>query len=335
MADTQLRTGTTSLELSAKGAGSDVRSCAEDRVGEEGARLFINNIAEPGIVDTIINLHRGEVGIGTSRPSAKLTVETGRLGPVVLVHNTASNGDGIRSLAAGGHGVSGASVTHTGTEGASESGAGLHGLSSSGPGVRAESNSGPAVVASTIQGLNVIEGRRISQLVFAVTSAGNVLADGSFGGPADFAEMLPVAGTESDYEPGDVLVIGLDGKLTRADEPSATAVAGVYSSRPGFVGDSRRGDGGLEGLDDARERLGGTWLSVALMGVVPVKADAGHGAIHPGDLLTTSETPGHAMRAEPVMVDGSPIYPTGAILGKALQPLASGTARIDVLLMLQ
>ena len=336
MADTLLLTGTTSLELSAKGAGSDIRSWARDRVGEQGSRLFINNIAEPGNVDTIINLHQGEVGIGTSTPSAKLTVETGRPGPLVLVRNTTASGDGIRSESTGGgHGLSGASVTHTGTEGASQSGAGLHGLSSSGPGVRAESNTGPAVVASTIQGPNVVEGRRLNQLVFAVTSAGNVLADGSFGGPADFAEMLPAAGSESDYEPGDVLVVGSDGKLTHANEPGATAVAGVYSSRPGFIGDSRRGDEGLEGLDDARARAEGTWLPVALLGVVPVKADAGHGAIHPGDLLTTSETPGHAMRAEPVMVDETPIYATGAILGKALQPLASGTARIDVLLMLQ
>ena len=57
MADTLILEGTTSLELSAKGSGSDVRSWAKGQVGRRGAQLFINNIAEPGNVDTIINLH--------------------------------------------------------------------------------------------------------------------------------------------------------------------------------------------------------------------------------------------------------------------------------------
>ena len=78
-----------------------------------------------------------------------------------------------------------------------------------------------------------------------------------------------------------------------------------------------------------------TWLPVALMGVVPVKASAENGSIHPGDLLTTSETSGHAMRAQPVRINGTEIYPTGAILGKALESLESGTAKIRVLVMLR
>lgn len=67
--------------------------------------------------------------------------------------------------------------------------------------------------------------------------------------------------------------------------------------------------------------------AVALSGSVPCKVDAGYGAIRPGDLLTASATPGHAMRAD----DPLP----GTILGKALEPLESGTARIRVLVMLR
>jgi hypothetical protein len=38
------------------------------------------------------------------------------------------------------------------------------------------------------------------------------------------------------------------------------------------------------------------------------------------------------MKAEPVMVDGVPIYPTGTILGKALAPFeCPGTGVIEVL----
>jgi hypothetical protein len=336
MADNLILTGTQSLELSAKGAGSDIRSWVKDQVGAQGSRLFINNIAQPGNVDTIINLNRGEVGIGTANPSAKLTVETARPGPLVLVRNTQANGNGIRAEVFGsGHGLSGASTNHTGTEGASQSGIGVHGLSSSGPGLRGESNSGPGLVAMTIQGANVIEARRINQLVFVVTQTGTVLADGPFGGPADFAEMLPVA-PASAYEPGDVLVIGQDGRLAHAAEPNATNLAGVYSTRPGFLGDMRFAERGLVDPSDApTTEADDTWLPVALMGVVPVKVTAEDGAIRPGDLLTTSATPGHAMRAKPVEVGGTAIYPTGSILGKALEPLASGKGKIGVLLLVR
>ena len=336
MADTLILTGTTALELSAKGSGSDVRSWVKNQVGKQGAQLFINNIAEPGNVDTIINLHRGNVGIGIATPSTKLTVQNSQPGPLVLVRNTSTTGDAIRAECNGsGHGVSAASVAHTGVAGASETGIGVHGLSSRGPGVSGESNSGPGLVGMTIQGANVIEGRRINQLVFAVTQTGNVLADGSFGGPADFAEMLPAAASSTAYEPGDVLAIGPDGKLVRSAEPNATNVAGVYSTRPGFVGDIRLAERGLEPREEASaDADDGVWLPVALTGVVPVKASAENGAIRPGDLLTTSATPGYAMLAEPVSLNGVEIYRPGTLLGKALEPLAAGRATIKVLLLM-
>ena len=325
MADSLILEGTTSLELSAKGSGSDVRSWVKHQVGKQGAQLFINNIAEPGNVDTIINLHRGEVGIGTATPSAKLTVETGRPGPLVLVRNT-SGSDGLRAESTGnGHGVSGASVSHTGTEGASESGIGVHGLSSRGPGVRGESNTGPGMVAMTIQGANVIEAFRINQRVFAVTQTGAVLADGPYGGPADFAEMLPVA-PDATCEPGDLLAIDHDGMMERAATPGATNIAGVYSTRPGFLGDIR-----LSQPDGGHAATPRTWVPVALMGVVPVRATADAGPIRPGDLLTSSSVPGRAMRAD-LGANGQAGLRTSAIIGKALQPLPSGLGTINVLL---
>lgn len=68
-------------------------------------------------------------------------------------------------------------------------------------------------------------------------------------------------------------------------------------------------------------------VEVAVAAILEVRADAGFGAIRPGDLLTTSETPGAAMRAaasEP-----------GTILGKALEGLESGIGTIRVLLMVR
>jgi thiamine monophosphate kinase len=70
----------------------------------------------------------------------------------------------------------------------------------------------------------------------------------------------------------------------------------------------------------------GIWeVAVATCGVVTARADAGYGAIRPGDLLTTSPTPGHAMLAH----DAIP----GTVLGKALDGLDSGTGTIRIVVM--
>jgi hypothetical protein len=63
------------------------------------------------------------------------------------------------------------------------------------------------------------------------------------------------------------------------------------------------------------------------MGVVPVKATTENGPIKPGDLLTTSSTPGYAMRC------AIPKECEGAIIGKALEPLEEGTGLIKMLVM--
>ncbi len=149
---------------------------------------------------------------------------------------------------------------------------------------------------------------------FRVLTSGDVRSDGTFSSPAaDFAEMLPaVAG----LEPGDVLIIGADGKLTRSGKPYQSAVVGVYSTQPGFVG-GRSVDGDPIGT-----------VPLAVVGVVPVKATAENGSIQPGDLLTTSSVAGHAMKA------GSQAA-VGTVIGKALAPLKSGTGVILMLVTLQ
>lgn len=74
---------------------------------------------------------------------------------------------------------------------------------------------------------------------------------------------------------------------------------------------------------------------LALRGRVLCKVDAGYGEIKPGDLLTSSPTPGHAMRAEPIIEkDGRKIYGQGVILGKAIEPLKEGKGKILILVCL-
>ena len=152
-------------------------------------------------------------------------------------------------------------------------------------------------------------------LRFLVEIDGDVFADGAFhSGGADFAELFPAV---DGLEPGDVLVIGADGRLTRSTQAYQPTVVGVYSTKPGLVG----------GVTDDTD-----WASkvpLAVVGIVPVKASAENGPIRPGDLLVASSTPGHAMRCEGIEKC------FGRVLGKALESLDEGTGVIQMLVMLQ
>jgi hypothetical protein len=138
-------------------------------------------------------------------------------------------------------------------------------------------------------------------------------------GCSDVAEYFPVA---EDPEPGTVMVIGEDSKLQCSTTAYDTTVAGIVSTAPGVsLGTSETGNEG--------EKL------IAVAGRVPCKVDASYAPIMPGDLLTTSDTPGHALKAQPVVIGGVEIYRPGTTIGKALEPLDSGTGVIDVLVTLQ
>jgi hypothetical protein len=70
-------------------------------------------------------------------------------------------------------------------------------------------------------------------------------------------------------------------------------------------------------------------MPVALTGKAFCKVDAKYAPIEVGDLLTTSPTPGHAMKAS------DPLKAFGAVIGKALCPLKEGTSLIPILIALQ
>ena len=149
---------------------------------------------------------------------------------------------------------------------------------------------------------------------FRLEGNGNAYADGTWNsGGADFAEMLPAV---KGLEPGDVLAIGPDGTLILSSEPYQVSVAGVYSTKPGFMGGQP-----VEG--EAADTV-----PLAVVGVVPVKASAENGPILPGDLLVTSSLAGYAMKA-----GHNP--PQGTVIGKALGKLEAGTGIIKLLATLQ
>ncbi len=93
---------------------------------------------------------------------------------------------------------------------------------------------------------------------------------------------------------------------------------------------SCRGRGGIApGLKLSQQGALDGNTPVAMTGRVYVRCSAENGAIHPGDLLTTADKAGCAMRAS----DPSRSY--GAVIGKAMSSLDSGTGLVLVLVNLQ
>lgn len=140
-------------------------------------------------------------------------------------------------------------------------------------------------------------------------------------GGADLAEPFPISATKSEMQPGSVVVIDEEhpGQLKLSNQPYDTRVAGVVSGANGIhPGIQMHQQGLLEG-----------GKNVALTGRVFVRADASYGAIRPGDFLTTSATPGYAMK----VTDRERAQ--GAILGKAMTGLSHGTGMVLVLVTLQ
>jgi hypothetical protein len=138
-------------------------------------------------------------------------------------------------------------------------------------------------------------------------------------GGCDLAE--PFAMGASDAPKGSAVVIDDEnpGRLKLSDRAYDTRVAGIVSGANGInPGISLQQEGMLEGGQN-----------VALSGRVYVQADAAFGAIEPGDLLTTSDTPGHAMK----VTDHAKAQ--GAILGKAMSTLRAGRGMVLVLVTLQ
>ena len=136
---------------------------------------------------------------------------------------------------------------------------------------------------------------------------------------ADCAEAFDIAGAVA-VDPGTVMVLGdWGGALTPSQHAYDKRVAGVISGaggyRPGIVLDSKASNENRS--------------PIALLGKVFCKVDAGYAPVEVGDLLTTSNTPGHAMKAS------DPSKAFGTVIGKALRPLDGGEGLIPILIALQ
>ena len=149
--------------------------------------------------------------------------------------------------------------------------------------------------------------------------AGNVVVDGNLAAKyQDVAEWVPATHA---FPPGTVVTLNrAQSNLVEASSKAYdTRVAGVVSSKPGLVLGER----------------GENKVLVATTGRVRIKVDATQAPIEIGDLLVTSDTPGMAMKSEPITIRGRQMHSPGTLIGKALEPLAKGQGEILVLLSLQ
>ena len=135
---------------------------------------------------------------------------------------------------------------------------------------------------------------------------------------ADYAEDFDVIDIEGAV-PGTVMILDDFGGVRVSDKPYDSRVAGVISGAGGYK----------PAVILDRQTGGNDRRPLALMGKVFCRVDASDVPIAIGDLLTTSSTPGHAMKAV------NPTQAFGAVIGKALRPLAGGRGLVPILVALQ
>ena len=268
----------------------------------------------------------GVSGDSTSFPGVRGTSVSGR-----GVEGWSTRDDGVFGIskeAIGVHGVTegrGRAVV-----GESKDGVGVHGMSQTNEGMHAET-SGPNVAAL----VSIHHNESSAAAAIYAEKRGDRGHAGFFQGNVHVTRDLSVEGEiwanagdcAEDFdiadmarcEPGTVMVIGAEGALhpctTAYDRKAVGVVSGAGSYRPAIVLDKHPG---------VADRM-----PIALMGKVFCKVDASGAAIAAGDLLCTSDVPGHAMKASDT------VRAFGAVIGKALAPLAQGRGLIAILVTLQ
>jgi hypothetical protein len=313
-----------SLTLQSLGTGAFSQATQSGGAGVAGLSYSGTNVGRLGEDNYGV---RGVNGAGSGR-ALPLAAVVGDSGPDPL-----AAGPDVPDT---GHGVYGVSkspgtdpasfgVPYSGVMGLhSGNGTGVTGLSNTGFGILAISSNNHAIYAQS-------DGDPATYSALYAQGSVNVTADLNVGGDINLTGDLKLAPTATDcaeefdtadalaIEPGTVVVIDDEGALRESREAYDRKVAGVVSGagecRPAIVLGKRRSNNPR--------------AEVALVGKVYCKVDAQYAPIQVGDLLTTSATSGHAMRAQ------DPFRAFGAVIGKALRPLQGGQGLIPILIALQ
>lgn len=279
----------------------------------------------------------GAIGIGTTSPTSRLTV-AGNIEASGIIQS----GGELRALA-------NAAVTGTLNVSSTSRLLGNVGVGTSSPSVRLHVDGGTDaslggggffIMGATTGGNMVMDTNEImarsaggAATLYLNHEGGDVqIGQGSGGttrlitpvlqitGGSDLSEGFEIAHNDVTPQPGMVVVIdpANPGRLMPATSAYDKKVAGVISGAGGVNTGLVMGQS--DSIADGRH-------PVALTGRVYCFVDASEHAIEPGDLLTTSDTPGHAMKA----TDWDRAH--GSVIGKAMTSLARGEKGLVLVLV--
>jgi hypothetical protein len=225
---------------------------------------------------------------------------------------------------AGGNGVQGTSASGVAVRGDSQSFLGVFGRSLKNDGIQGRSASPEHAGVSAVNETNGFglyaesRGGLAGTFNGSVQVTGDITAHDVFVSGEDLAEDFDVGGT-GNLESGTVMVLDTNGMLRQSEQIYDKRVVGVVSG----AGDYK------PGIILGKHKPQNNRVSLALLGKVYCKVDAQFSPIEVGDLLTTSSTPGHAMKVQ----DSQKAF--GAVIGKALRPLPNGRGLLPILIALQ
>ena len=253
----------------------------------------------------------GNLGVGTNNPATLFEAVSSGSGDSirgvttsgVAVEGQSTSGDAVHGFSDSNDGVAGSSTSGIGIVGATTTG--TAGVLGEGPndGVRGTStHASGGATAAAVDAITPPEATSSSDRPalactwLVSTRAARATSTAAPRPPAPTMRSRCRSASTQELAPGDVLAVDPNhaNEVRLSASSDSQLVVGVYSTKPSVLATGNRG------IDDS---LAGT-VPVAMLGIVPTKVSAENGAVKAGDLLTTARTPGYAMKAASVVVDG-------------------------------